>query len=320
MTASEVLWRAHAAGTVIKTARKLFANTPVQRLSLTSRVYAKVFRFGSAGDEVTTTFRGVRLTSPTRDITIAPGLVGGFYEKIELDVFERLAAISETTVDIGANIGLYCCIAARLAPANCEIVAFEPVAENLSYLRRNLQDNGQTARVTIEERAVGPTTGHTRIHLDGGSIGTHSPSASNARNSTASITVPMVSLDDYVQRRLGDRPVDLLKVDVEGYEGAVLRGAYKTLREGKPTLFIEFVPAHLLNCGHGPGEFLEIIFQMYDRVYLVDEPRATFRQCSKRDLLGYSGRGYKNANLIATSESDRPVHHQLIESIRAALT
>jgi FkbM family methyltransferase len=319
MASREILWRAHAAGTVIKTARKLFANTPVQRFSLTSRIYAKVFRFGSASDEVTTIFRGVRLTSPTRDITIVPGLVGGFYEKIELDVFERLAAISETIIDIGANIGLYCCIAAYRAPVNCEIMAFEPVPDNLRYLRRNLEDNSQAARVTIEERAVGQVGGHIQIHLDGGSIGTHSPSADNIRNSTASITVPLVSLDEYVQQKFGDRPVDLVKVDVEGYEGAVLHGARETLREGRPTLFIEFVPVHLLNCGFKPAEFLDVIFQVYDKVFLVDEPRATFKPCSKQELLEYSGRGHKNANLIATSKSNRPTHHQVIESVRAAL-
>ena len=58
--------------------------------------------------------------------------MGGFYEKIELDVFERLAAISNTIVDVGANIGLYCCIAAVRAPDHAAmIVAFEPVPENL---------------------------------------------------------------------------------------------------------------------------------------------------------------------------------------------
>src|SRR5690242_1580024 len=126
MTAN-VPWRARASGTIIKAARKLLANTPVQKLPLTTKIYAKVFRFGNAGGETTTNFRGVELTVPTKDITIVPGLVGGFYEKIELDVFESLAAISETIVDVGANVGLYCCIAASRASAGCQIVAFEPV-------------------------------------------------------------------------------------------------------------------------------------------------------------------------------------------------
>ena len=296
MSSTKAPWREHASLAVIKTARKLFANTPVQKLPLTTKIYTKVFRFGSASGEVTTNFRGAQLTIPTKDITIAPGLMGGFYEKIELEVFERLAAISKTIVDVGANIGLYCCVAADRAPASGRIVAFEPVPENLRYLRRNLEENERTARVVVEEQAVGQASGKIQIYLAEGSIGTHSPSAKNALNSTTSITVPAVSLDDYGQQKLRDRPIDLLKVDVEGYEVAVLRGARRTLHEDKPTLFIEFVPDHLVNCGFRPGEFLDIVFEIYDDVFLVDEPGATFKPCSKHDLLRYSTRGYKNAN------------------------
>ena len=120
-------WRQTASTEVIRVARKLLANTPIQKLPLTTKVYTQVFRFGNANEEVTTTFRGIQLTMPTKDTTIVPGLVGGFYEKIELDIFERLAAISKTIVDVGANIGLYSCIAADRAPAPGRIIAFEPV-------------------------------------------------------------------------------------------------------------------------------------------------------------------------------------------------
>ena len=312
-------WRQHASGAVIKAARKLFANTQIQQWPLTTKIYTKVFRFGNASDEVTTNFRGVQLAMPTKDTTIVPGLVGGFYEKIELDVFERLASISKTIVDVGANIGLYCCIAADHAPTIGKIVAFEPVSENLRYLRRNLEKNERTARVVVEEQAVGETSGKIDIYLDEGSIGTHSASSKNAHNSTASVSVPVVTLDDYAQEKLHDHPIDLLKVDVEGYEGAVLRGARQILRDDKPTLFIEFVPDHLANCDFSPDEFLDIIFDVYDNVFLIDEPRATFKPCSKSDLLSTSRRGYKNANLIAASKSQQPAHHYVIESVGDAL-
>ncbi len=319
MTTAKAPWRGRASLAIIKTARKLFANTFIEKLPATSKIKTKVFRFGSASDEVTTNFRGLQLIVPTKDITIVPGLVGGFYEKIEIDVFERLAGISNTIVDVGANIGLYCCIAADRASANCKIVAFEPVSENLRYLGRNLQENDRTAKVVVEEQAVGQTSGEIQIYLLEGSIGRHSASAKNALNSTTSITVPEVSLDDYAKQKLQDRPVDLLKVDVEGYEGAVLRGAQRTLREDSPTLFIEFVPHHLANCNFSSSEFLDMIFETYDNVFLVNEPRATFKACSKHDLLDYSTKRYKNANLIATSKSTQPAHYQVIESIRAAL-
>lgn len=304
---------------VIKSARRLFARTPIENLHVTTRIKAKVFRLGGASGELTASFRGLRLTMPAKDVIIAPGVVGGFYEKIELDVFERLSAISETIIDVGANIGLYCCLAADRAPSMSQIVAFEPVPENLAYLRRNLEANELAARVAIEEKAVGKASEELRLYLLDGSTCRHSPSARNVLNSTTSITVPAVSLDDYARQELRGRRVDLLKVDVEGYEGAALRGAHRTLREHKPTLFIEFVPGNLSNCGFAPGEFLDLIYQIYDDVFLVDEPRAAFRACSKDDLNRYATRRAANANLIATSKSVHPAHHQVITSVRAGL-
>ena len=108
----KAMWQRHILLTGNKDCTQTICEHPHQKLSLTTKVYTKVFRFGSPSDEVTTEFRGVELTIPTKDITIVPGLVGGFYEKIELDVFERLTAVSKTIIDVGANVGLYSCIAA----------------------------------------------------------------------------------------------------------------------------------------------------------------------------------------------------------------
>jgi FkbM family methyltransferase len=317
MTSTKAMWRRYASGLVIKAARKVFANTPIQKMSLTTKVYTKVFRFGSTSDEVTTEFRGIQLTVPTKDITIVPGLVGGFYEKIELDVFERLAAASKTIIDVGANVGLYSCIAACRVPAFGKVVAFEPVPENLGYLRRNLADNECAARVVVEEKAVGESSGKIDIYLEEGSIGTHSAAVKNAPNSATSISAPLVSLDGYARVELRD-PVDLLKVDVEGYEGAVLRGAREMLRKDKPTLLIEFVPDHLANCNFSVDEFVNTIFDIYDSVFMVNEPRATLNPCEKLDLLNTSRRGYKNVNLIAISKASQGHHYNVIQSVRAA--
>ncbi len=318
MTSARSPWRENVSMAVIKTARRLLARTVIEKLPITTEIKSRVFNFsgaGSADGEIAVDFRGIRLTVPANDIIIAPGLVGGYYEKIELDIFERLASLCTTIIDVGANIGMYCCLAAHRAPAARKIIAFEPVPENVRYLRRNLEENAQATGVLVEEQAVGLTSGTTQLYLLRGSTCKHSASARNALNSTTSITVPTVSLDDYAQRELQGHPVELLKVDVEGYEGAVLQGAHRTLRKDKPTLFIEFVPDNLVNCDVAPSEFLELLFDVYDHVFLVDEPCATIRLCSRDDLLRYSTRRVANANLIATSRSAQPTHHQVIESV-----
>jgi FkbM family methyltransferase len=298
---------------VIKTARKLFADTPAAKLRLASSIYGKMFLVGfGSSDEMTVVFRGIRLSTPTRDNVLAPGIVGGYYEKIELDVFERLVGLSRTIIDVGANIGLYCCLAAARASEKSEIVAFEPIRENLDYLRRNIDQNGQNSRVVVEDQAVGESTGELKIFLAKGDIVRHSPSSKNARGSQNAVSVPMVALDEYVAENL-NRPVDLLKIDVEGYDGYVLRGATRIMECDKPTLFVELIPSNLRNCNFSLTDFVDIIFSSYDNVFIADELGATLRRRTRKDLL--DGKGIcKNANLIAVSSAKHAEHLAAVEA------
>lgn len=304
-------WRRGASMRVITISRKLFANTPIQKLPLTTAIYRSVFRFGSPESEVTTQFRGITLTAPTGDTTIVPGIVGGFYEAIELGVLEQVTAKSNVILDVGANIGLYSCLAAKHAPKRAKIIAFEPVVENQDYLQRNIEQN-ELPSIVVEPMAVGEKSGDIKIYLVENSIGTHSVSSKNALESTTFTTVPVVTLDEYVAKKL-KKPVDVLKVDVEGYEGSVLRGAKALLKKDKPTLFIEFVPFHLENCGFKPADFVKRIFSAYDTVFLIDEPRSSVRRCTADELMGEEG-GYKNANLVAMSSKKHQDHIDAVET------
>lgn len=119
--------------------------------------------------------------------------------------------------DVGANIGVTVLIFARIAK---HVHAFEPAPRALAMLRRNAAalDN-----VTIHEVAVGASSGtvffEEYAQLD------------NSRVASHGIEVPSVRLD-----ALGISP-DLIKMDVEGFEDAVLEGCYGLLREGVPIFF-----------------------------------------------------------------------------------
>ena len=306
-------WRERASTAVIRVARRLIANTPIQRLPLTTAIYRKVFRLGYPAAEVTTRFRGSTLTVPTEDVTLVPGLVGGYYEQIELDVFDRMCRTSLVVVDVGANVGLFSCLAAARIRDGGRVVAFEPIPANLGYLRRNIDQNGYSDRVQIEARAVGEHVGTVDIFMVKGSIGTHSVSARNAANSTESVCVPTTSLDTYAEENALTR-IDALKVDVEGYEGHVLRGATAVLKRHRPSLFVEFVPAHLSNCGFEPRELIDIVLSTYGDVFLVDEPRSVIRRTTRQELLN-AGLNHKTLNLIAVDGAAHPDHLEAVESV-----
>ncbi len=290
--------RQRATLAVVRTARRLTANTPVQRFPVTSWVYRRVFRFGFKEGEAQADFRGLSLTVPTRDVTIVPGILGGWYEALVLDAFDALVTTACNVVDVGGNIGLYTCAAAKLLPSEGRVIVFEPVLENLDLLRRNVEANAHVAQVDVHPVAVGDRPGQVLLHLNPVNVGTHSVSAANAHARGSSVRVPTVTLDDACA---DVRPVDVLKIDVEGYDGHVLRGALDVL-EDRPALFVEYVPAHLLGCGFPPEEFLDLVFDRYAHVFRVDDVKQTVRRCERDELV--AGAAGDNLNLVAVDRAD----------------
>jgi FkbM family methyltransferase len=134
-----------------------------------------------------------------------------------------------TFFDIGANVGFYSILASRLVGTDGNVVAFEPLVRNLSYLQRHVELNhADNVRVlpfalssenTILSFATGPNSAMGHLSRDGGEM-----------------LVPTVTLDD-IAERLGLMP-DVMKMDVEGAEMDVFRGASRVLSEAKPTIFL----------------------------------------------------------------------------------
>ena len=87
--------------------KNIFADTPVQKWKVTNWVYAKVYysAFGKQDQEVE--YQGASMILPGQDTMIVPSIVGGYFEKIELDIFRKFIEKSKYFVDVGANVGLY---------------------------------------------------------------------------------------------------------------------------------------------------------------------------------------------------------------------
>jgi hypothetical protein len=100
-------------------------------------------------------------------------------------------------------------------------------------------------------------------------------------------------------------PVTLLKLDVEGFDGHVLRGAEALLRAQRPTLLVEYVRPHLEGCGFDPEEFVNRVFDSYDAVWAVTGSQGRISMTTREAVLAGP-----NANLVAVS---RPEHKEIVE-------
>lgn len=168
-------------------------------------------------------------------------------------VLDAVLRTGSVFADVGANQGMYAFYGARLVGAGGEVHAFEPVPRTMARLRRNLELNPFPS-VRCVEMAMGAAKGTITLHLPQDASGL----ASRYRVSEeAHLQVPVTTLDACFEDR---RPPDLIKIDVEGMEIEVLRGAARLLSgPAPPVLIFETENRQLAAAGSSYREILDFL-------------------------------------------------------------
>ena len=147
-------------------------------------------------------------------------------------------ASSALVVDVGANLGWHALHAAKHRNVD-RVIAFEPDPFNAWLLHRNVTENG-AGNVIVETRALGAEPGvATLFHYKSSNAGRHSLAVDHGFGSRQ---VPLIDLDGALSGLgFADRRIALIKIDVEGYEPAVLAGARGALARSDAVL-MEYSP------------------------------------------------------------------------------
>jgi FkbM family methyltransferase len=188
---------------------------------------------------------GFFLSLDPRSRTESGAFCDGVYDRDDLDFFKACLEPNGKSVvlDIGANIGLITVPLALFVGTMGKVLSFEPVSANAAALRTNVELNSLSGRVQVIECALGVRESTLRI----GREGDHGATTGNAYldgsagSHTALVwtTVPVRSLD-HVCNELSIENITLIKMDVEGAEIDVLRGAKHTLQRYRPIIYGEF--------------------------------------------------------------------------------
>jgi FkbM family methyltransferase len=164
-------------------------------------------------------------------------LLHGAYEAAEIATIAGLATPGSTTIDVGANIGMYAVTLAMAIGGEGRVLAFEPVPRTAEKLRSNLALNGLT-NVEVVEEAVGESTGFAELQLANDSAYASLVNVKQRRATGDTLRVPIVTLDEIWKKRHRPR-VSVCKIDVEGAELLVLEGAKTMLAACRPALLLE---------------------------------------------------------------------------------
>lgn len=174
----------------------------------------------------------------------------GCYEPETTQAVLGLIKPGHVCVDVGANIGWYTALMARLAGPTGIVVAFEPIIPHeLRAMQRELvltHDKHPSAHVHAYAMALGNTVGikHFRRYKEAWTL--LKPEQAEAVGDD--LVIQVTKLD--VMRSQLPRAVDVIKIDVDGHEVPVLEGGEDTLRRDKPVLVLEVAPDYWRLCGY----------------------------------------------------------------------
>ena len=154
------------------------------------------------------------------------------------DIIRQYLNPEDTFIDIGANFGLHTVYAAKLVGEKGCVFAFEPVTKHLNLLQKNITLSCVDDRVKIVPSAVSNSTESSlTFYLPQEEEIAVTASLKAGSNNLEQTKVSNTRLDDYLNNF--DKEIKLIKIDVEGAELEVLKGAEKLLKKWKPKLLIE---------------------------------------------------------------------------------
>lgn len=190
--------------------------------------------------------------------------------------------------DVGANIGSFSVILGKHLPT-CQIHAFEPAPNTFAILRANIARN-QLAHVQAHQLAVSEAAGTVRFSNDP-SISQRNRIVTAGEDRASGCEVPATSLDDFCRAR-GIGEIGFVKVDCEGVEPLVLRGAVGLLRDKRiKALLVEVCPRNLRAFG----------FTIQDLLSAVRDVPYVFHRVSEADGVGVA---LTDAQLSAIESED----------------
>jgi FkbM family methyltransferase len=165
-----------------------------------------------------------------------------YADRAERELLRRILFKGAVVVDVGANIGIYSRFLSRYVGPKGVVHSFEPSPDNfrrLSAATRNLSN------VRLTQAVIGERSGECKLYVSDKLNVDHR--AYETDDSRRVIPIEMIALDDYF--KTGQR-VDLIKMDIQGYELHALRGAQRVLQENSDiNLLLEFWPAGLEQAG-----------------------------------------------------------------------
>jgi FkbM family methyltransferase len=196
------------------------------------------------------------------------------YEPYETKLILRQVKKGAVVIDVGANIGYYTVLLAKKVGKLGKVYAFEPDEINFEILEKNIKANNLKNVIAIQA-AVSDKNKESVLYKSKENYGDHKMFGNDEKEK-----IMTIKLDDFLK----NEKIDLMKVDTQGWEPAVLEGAKKIIEKDKPTIFFEYSPASYKLAKLNGVKMMQNLKKIYKNFWWIDEWLYIYKNLSQEKV------------------------------------
>ncbi len=259
------------------------------------------------GPDFTVKLRGKPFTVNLNDAVVGASILAyRKYEDLETALMERVVKPGFTAIDLGANCGFFATLLGELVGPGGRVLAIEPQPNNARLLRKNVQQRGLDAVVTVAQAAAGSSEGTATLFLASPTnLGDYRIAADGGAAQGERVDVRVARVDDLAA---GFERVDFVKMDIQGFEMQALQGMRELLARSPSVMMLaEFWPGGQRAAGNDPAAFYAILRELGFAVWEVSESRRAMVPLDEARVPGLIAdleRDGALANLLCTRSGD----------------
>ncbi len=201
-----------------------------------------------------------------QDTGLASQLISNNYETYTNYVMNKMIKRNFVIVDIGSHVGDNMIHFSQLVGEFGKVYCFEPNLDNYLLLQKNISIN-KISNVIAINSAVSDNNGMVNLIISHNDTTNHRISKAGIYGNSV-VRIRSDSLDNLLYNR--DK-IDLIKIDVQGWEIKCVLGMKKIIDQNSPTLIIEYWPKGLKDSGFEPQELLTVLHRKKYKIYVLDE-------------------------------------------------
>ena len=207
--------------------------------------------------------------------------INKIYEEYEIEVVKKIIKKGDTVLDLGAHIGYYTLIFAKLVGDKGKVFAFEPEPNNFNLLKKNVEVNGYQ-NVVLIPKAVSSKTGKHKLYISDERSGSYT--IIETEKNQKYIEIDSVCLDDYFVEF--DGKINFIKMDIEGYEGEAIKGMTSLLQKSEwIRILMEFTPYLIEEIGMRPEEYISLFNDPDWKIYVLNRRKKKTTPVNMKELM-----------------------------------